>query len=48
MSIDKLATLRDQVDAAIASKVTEERRTLEAELGKLSRYGSEGTTRGKV
>jgi hypothetical protein len=33
MSIDKLSQLRDQIETTIASKVTEERRTLEAELG---------------
>jgi DNA-binding protein H-NS len=39
MSIERLTTLRENVDAALKSKVTETRRTLEAELGKLSRFG---------
>jgi DNA-binding protein H-NS len=38
MSIDKLTQLRDQVDATIASKVGEQRRVLQAELGKLPRF----------
>jgi DNA-binding protein H-NS len=49
MSVDKLAALREQVEAAIATKVVEERRTLQAELGKLSRYsggGGRGGARG--
>src|SRR5580704_1858123 len=39
MSIDKLSKLKDQVDAILATKVAHERRTLQTELGKLSRYG---------
>jgi DNA-binding protein H-NS len=42
MSIDKLSKLKDQVDAVLATKVADERRTLQAELGKLSRYGGDG------
>jgi len=38
MSIDKLVKLRDQVEAALASKVTEQRRALESELSKLGRF----------
>jgi DNA-binding protein H-NS len=38
MSIDKLMKLKDQVEAALASKVTEQRRALEAELSKLGRF----------
>jgi DNA-binding protein H-NS len=38
MSIDKLVKLRDQVEAALASKVTEQRRSLESELSKLGRF----------
>ena len=45
MSIDKLVKLRDQVEAAIASKVTEQRRSLESELSKLGRFqGKAGRT----
>jgi DNA-binding protein H-NS len=40
MSIDKLTKLRDQVDTALHSKVADERRTLEAELTKLSRLST--------
>jgi DNA-binding protein H-NS len=47
MSIDKLTALRDQVDAIISSKVTEERRALEAEHGKLSRFAGGGNLRGR-
>jgi DNA-binding protein H-NS len=43
MSIDKLSMLRDQVDAAIASKVTEERRTVQDQLGRLDRLVSSGS-----
>ena len=43
MSIDKLTALRSQVDATLTSKVAEERRTLQAELGKLSRYAADGS-----
>jgi DNA-binding protein H-NS len=39
MSVEKLYSLRGQVEAALAAKVTEERRTLQAELGKLERFG---------
>src|SRR5258708_6821884 len=40
MSIDKLTKLRDQVGTALHSKVANERRTLEAELTKLSRLST--------
>jgi DNA-binding protein H-NS len=40
MSIDKLAKLKDQVDAMLRTKVVDERRTLEAELGRLSRLST--------
>jgi DNA-binding protein H-NS len=40
MSIEKLTTLRNQVEAALTTKVAHERRTLQAELGRLSRFGS--------
>jgi DNA-binding protein H-NS len=42
MSIDKLSKLKDQVDAILATKVAHDRRMLQAELGKLSRYGGGG------
>jgi DNA-binding protein H-NS len=38
MSVDKLVSLRGQVEAVLSAKVTEQRRALEAELGKLSRF----------
>ena len=40
MSIDKLSKLRDQVDAVLNAKVIEERRTLEKQLGNLSRFAT--------
>src|SRR5262245_60959300 len=43
MSIDKLTKLRDQVETALHSKVADERRTLEAELAKLSRLSASGS-----
>jgi DNA-binding protein H-NS len=42
MSIDKLSKLREQVDAALSSRVIEERRTLQNELGKLERLATNG------
>jgi DNA-binding protein H-NS len=42
MSIERLTTLRGKVDATLRSKVTETRRTLEAELAKLSRFRGSG------
>jgi DNA-binding protein H-NS len=39
MSIERLTVLRDNVEVALKSKVTETRRSLEAELAKLSRFG---------
>lgn len=38
MSIDRLVGLRDQVNAALNAKVTDQRRTLESELSKLGRF----------
>src|SRR6202040_3405953 len=38
MSIEKLVALRDQVEAALSSKVLEQRRALESELSKLGRF----------
>jgi DNA-binding protein H-NS len=46
MSIDKLMKLKDQVEAALFSKVTEQRRALESELSKLGRFQG-GAGRGK-
>ncbi|SRR6266852_136587 len=40
MSIDKLAKLKDQVDTILRTKVADERRTLQAELGELSRFST--------
>jgi DNA-binding protein H-NS len=42
MSVDKLSKIKEQVDAALAAKVSEERRVLQAELTKLSRYDGSG------
>lgn len=39
MSIDNLSKLQAQVEAALSSKVAEERRELEAKLSQLSRLG---------
>ena len=46
MSIDKLVKLKDQVEAALASKVMDQRRALESELSKLGRFQG-GAGRGK-
>jgi len=53
MSIGKLIDLRQQVDAALATKVAQQRRALETELSKLSHFGAgpqsgRGGPRGKV
>jgi DNA-binding protein H-NS len=42
MSIERLCALRDQVDAALNSKVAEERRSVEHKLGNLSRLVANG------
>jgi DNA-binding protein H-NS len=42
MSIDKLSALREQVDAALSTKALEERRALQAQLGKLERFATSG------
>jgi DNA-binding protein H-NS len=42
MSIDALVGLRGKIDAALGSRVAGERRALESELAKLSRYESGG------
>jgi DNA-binding protein H-NS len=47
MSNDKLMKLKDQVEAALSSKVIEQRRALESELSKLGRYsGGPGRAKG--
>jgi DNA-binding protein H-NS len=46
MSIDKLLTLKNQVEAILSSKVSEQRRALESELSKLGRF-QDGAGRGK-
>jgi DNA-binding protein H-NS len=46
MSIDKLLNLKSQVEATLASKVSEQRRALESELSKLGRFQG-GAARGK-
>jgi DNA-binding protein H-NS len=46
MSIDKLVKLKDQVEAALAAKVLDQRRSLESELSKLGRFQG-GTGRAK-
>jgi DNA-binding protein H-NS len=53
MSIEKLTTLRNQVEAALTTKVANERRTLQVELDRLSRFGTgrvgfRGRSRGTV
>ena len=39
MSLDKLVALRNRVEAALGTRVAQERRMLESELGKLTRGG---------
>jgi DNA-binding protein H-NS len=45
MSVEQLMGLRDRVAAALSGKVTEQRRTLESELAKLTRF--QGAPRSK-
>lgn len=40
MSLDKLSKLKDQVNATLHTKIADQRRTLEAELAKLSRLST--------
>jgi DNA-binding protein H-NS len=47
MSIDRLTSLREKVDAALRSKIANTRHDLEARLNNLSRLGPSGT-RGRV
>jgi DNA-binding protein H-NS len=42
MSLDKLIALRSRVEATLTSKVADERRALESELSKLTRFHSGG------
>jgi DNA-binding protein H-NS len=42
MSVDKLTTLREQVNAAISSKVAEERRAVQEQLSRLDRLQGSG------
>jgi DNA-binding protein H-NS len=42
MSIDRLSDLRNRVDAALSAKVIDQRRTLESELSKLTRFQGGG------
>jgi DNA-binding protein H-NS len=46
MSIDKLSKLKEQVDAALSVKALEERRALQAQLGKLERFATSGLRAG--
>jgi DNA-binding protein H-NS len=46
MSVEKLASLRSQVEATLAIKMAEERRALQAQLGKLERFGAGGGGKG--
>jgi DNA-binding protein H-NS len=43
MSIDKLSKLREQVEAMLGSKVSEERRAVQDQLGKLERLSTSGS-----
>jgi DNA-binding protein H-NS len=45
MSLDKLVHLRNRVEAALGTRVAQERRMIESKLGKLTRAG-EGRGRG--
>jgi DNA-binding protein H-NS len=45
MSITRLTDLRDRVEAALASKVIDQRRTIESELAKLNRLQGAKTLR---
>jgi len=47
MSIDKLSKLREQVDAAVSTKVIEERRNLQSQLGRLFHLSGSGPKGGR-
>ena len=38
MSVDKLSKLKDQIEAALTTRVADERRALQAQLGELARF----------
>jgi DNA-binding protein H-NS len=42
MSLDKLSKLKEQVEAALSSKIIEERRAVQAQLGRLERLATNG------
>src|SRR6202051_3458124 len=42
MSVDRLMSLRERVAAALSAKLVQERRTLQSELAKLSRFEGGG------
>ncbi len=42
MSVDRLTTLREQVNAALSSRVVEERRAVQEQLSKLDRLATGG------
>ena len=46
LSVDKLLKLKSEVEAALASKVREQRRELELELSKLDRFQGVGRVEG--
>jgi DNA-binding protein H-NS len=48
LSVDQLNTLRNQVDALLTTKVTQERRNLESQLAALTRVNGAGSERGGV
>jgi len=45
MSLDRLMSLRDKVEAALKGKVIDERRTLQSELAKLTRLDQRAITK---
>ena len=45
MPISKLIDLKNRIDAIMASKVAEQRRTLQSELSKLARFQPDGSRR---
>ena len=45
MSIEKLVALKEQVEAALSSKVVEQRKALESSLSKLGRFQGENPQR---
>jgi DNA-binding protein H-NS len=47
MSLDRLANLRGQVEAALVAKVADQRRALESELSKISRFHVGGAKAGR-